>query len=186
MTLSRAFIAIPLPATLSGELAGLQRQLQHELPELRPVAAENLHLTLKFLGDRDQDQLAKIGQFMLSVAGCQAPFSLRLRGLGSFPDDRHPRVVWLGVQPPQPLLTFQHQLARGLAELGGDEEQTLYLPHLTLGRFRRPPADTSALRNQRAVDLGPLPVNSLVLYQSRLTPQGAVHQPLTVAMLKGH
>jgi 2'-5' RNA ligase len=180
---TRAFIAIPLPATLREQLAQLQQLLRRKMPGLRTGAAENLHLTLNFLGEQSDEQLAKIRHFMLSIADSHAPFSLILQGLGTFPEGRRPRVVWLGVQPPEPLLDMQKQLAEGLVKLGCSEEKTPYRPHLTLGRFRRPPADIGALHNWQAPGFDPLQVKSIVLYSSRLTPQGAVHQPLTVAKL---
>jgi 2'-5' RNA ligase len=185
MALIRSFIAIPFAEALCRQVATLQQTLGREMPELRPVAAHNLHLTLNFLGDRSEEQLASIGRFMLSVVGSQAPFSLTLQGLGTFPGQRRPRVVWLGVQPPEPVVALQKKLAAGLAELGCPEERTPYRPHLTLGRFRRPPADSETLHKLRDIVVGPLPVASVILYSSRLTPQGAVHQPLTVAELKG-
>lgn len=181
----RAFIAVPFPDPLCRQVADLQGRLRHELPELRTAAAHNLHLTLNFLGDQSEDQLAKISRFMLSVTDSQSPFTVHLQGLGTFPGRRRPRVVWLGVQPPEPLMTLQKTLAAGLAGLGCPGERTPYRPHLTLGRFRRPPATPVALDRWQDIEFGPLPVGSIILYSSRLTPEGAVHQPLTVADLKG-
>lgn len=185
MKLIRSFIAIPLPESLCQKLATLQQNLREEMPELRTPSAQNLHLTLIFLGGQSEEQLAKISQFMLSVVDSQVAFSLNIQGLGSFPGRKRPRVVWLGVQPPESLLSLQGKLSSGLAKLGYPGEKTPYRPHLTLGRFRRPPTDTAILYHRQDLDFGPLKVESIVLYSSRLTPQGAVHQPLTVAELKG-
>lgn len=181
----RAFIAIPLPTALRNQLAELQKQLRRELPGLRTGAPHNLHLTLNFLGDQTHDQLAKIGRFMLSIVGSQTPFSQALQGLGTFPGGKRPRVVWLGVQPPEPLLNLQHQLAVGLNTFGGLTENTPYRPHLTLGRFRQPPADLTPLSVERKIVFDPFLVDSVILYSSRLTPQGAVHRALTIAKMKG-
>lgn len=181
----RSFIAIPLAEALCDKIALLQKKLRLETPELRTVAPHNLHLTLNFLGDQSEEQLAKIGQFMLSVVSSQAPFLLNLQGLGSFPEGKRPRVVWLGLQPVEQLVSLQKKLSTGLVELGCPEEKAPYRPHLTLGRFRQPPADNKTLQYQQGIDFDPLQVDSIILYSSRLTPQGAVHQPLTVAGFKG-
>lgn len=185
MKLIRSFIAIPIPETICKQVATLQQDLRLEIPELRTGAPHNLHLTLKFLGDQSEEQLAKIGRFMLSIADSETRFSVHLKGLGTFPGRKRPRVLWVGIHPPEPLMNLQKKLSTGLVELGCPEESTPYRPHLTLGRFRQPPADTTTLFNRQDIDFGPLPVESIVLYSSRLTSQGAVHQPLTVAKLKG-
>ncbi|PLX96135.1 MAG: RNA 2',3'-cyclic phosphodiesterase [Desulfuromonas sp.] len=183
MKRTRAFIAIPLPDSLCGQVKKLQHELRAEMPELRTGASQNLHLTLNFLGDQSDEQLAKTSRFMISVADYQAPFSLSLQELGTFPEGKRPRVVWLGVRPLEPLLILQKRLANGLAKLGCEKEKTPYRPHLTLGRFRRPPSDIEALYNRQDTGFDLLQVKSIILYSSRLTPQGAVHQPLTVAEL---
>lgn len=184
MNLIRSFIAIPIPENICKEVGALQQELRREMPELRTGASENLHLTLRFLGDQSEEQLAKIGRFMLSVTGSEACFSVHLKGLGTFPGRKRPRVLWTGVHPSEPLINLERKLSVGLAELGCPAESKTYRPHLTLGRFKRPPATTDAIFNRQNIDFGILQVESVVLYSSRLTPQGAVHQPLTVAKLK--
>jgi len=181
MALIRSFIAIPLPERLCQQIGTFQQTLQQELPELRTGSAHNLHLTLNFLGDQSETQLARIGRFMLSVAGSQPPFMLSLQGLGTFPSAKRPRVVWIGVQPLEPIVLLQKKLTTGLTRYGCPAGDSPYRPHLTLGRFRRPPTTTEALLTSRDIDFGPTLVKSIVLYNSRLTPQGAVHKPLTVA-----
>ncbi len=174
----RSFVAIPLPVELQQRLACLQRQLKLELPELRPSSLKNLHLSLLFLGDQSQEMLAEIGTRMRLIGGSSPAFSLTLRGLGSFPAGRDPRVIWLGVEPRPPLLTLQAALAEALCGLGLPREARPYRPHLTLGRLGRPPLVRGFLESFRPCDCGQLEVTQMVLFASRLTPAGAVHQPL--------
>ena len=185
MQLIRSFIAIPLPETLQQQIATLQQNLQQEIPELRTVKPQNLHLTLNFLGDLSQKKLADIGYFMQSVVDSLPPFSLHLHGLGTFPGRKRPRVLWLGIKRIEPLLTLQRNLSSGLVEFGYTEDGHSYRPHLTLGRFRQPPIDTDILQNWQDSIFGPFAVKSIILYTSQLTPQGAVHQPFTIASLMG-
>jgi 2'-5' RNA ligase len=181
----RSFLAIPLPAELQQRLFYLQHKLKQGLPELRLSPPGNLHLSLQFLGDQPQALLDQIGHLMQSTGASISPFSVELKGLGAFPGGRHPRVIWLGVEPVAPLLALQATLADGLDALGLPGETRPYQPHLTLGRLRRPTAKTAVLERLRESSCGYLEVNSLVLFASRLTPQGAVHQPLTEVELTG-
>lgn len=185
MTRIRSFLAIPLPTELQKRLGGLQRELKQRLPELRPTAPKNLHLSLQFLGDQPQELLEEIGCLMLSIGGLSPSFSVVLKGLGGFPGGRRPRVVWLGVEPPARLLTLQAALAEGLCELGLPRETRPYRPHLTLGRLRRPPLESGILEAFSESDCGRLEVKRMVLFSSRLTPQGAVHHPLREVELTG-
>jgi len=129
----RSFIAIPLPAALQQRLGCLQQELKQELPELSLSAPQNLHLTLQFHGDQPQELLEKVGRLMLSIGRSHPPFSVTLKGLSSFPGGRRPRVVWLGVEPPAPLLALRAVLSAGLGELGLPGETHPYRAHLTLG-----------------------------------------------------
>lgn len=185
MALIRSFLAVPLPAELQARLACLQQELKQSMPELRASAPENLHLSLQFLGNQSQEILDKVGRLMLSTGACSPSFSVFIRGLGGFPDGRRPRVVWLGVDPPAQLSALQAALAEGLAELGLPRETRSYRPHLTLGRLRRPPADSGIMERLKSSDCGQLGVTRLVLFSSQLTPQGAVHHPLREVELTG-
>lgn len=181
----RSFLAIPLPAELQQRVFGLQQKLKQELPELRLSPLENLHLSLQFLGDQPQELLDKIGGLMLSIGVSTPPFSVEMKGLGSFPDGRRPRIIWLGVEPVAPLLSLQAALADGLCDLGLPRETRPGQPHLTLGRLLRPPVDTRILERFTESNCGWLEVTSMVLFGSRLTPQGAVHQRLAEVALTG-
>jgi len=179
----RAFIAIPLPQDLKKSLAALQRQLLSDNPGLKPVAPDNLHLTLRFLGDRRQDELADIGRIMLSVAARKRFFNVLLEGLGVFPNLRRPRVLWVGLNPPDEIIALAGLLNDNLALLGLPPEQQPFRPHLTLGRFKN--------QKQRAVSLcpfltqcyGSLKIDRMVVYRSNLTRAGAIHTPLVTAEL---
>jgi 2'-5' RNA ligase len=181
----RSFVAIPLPVELRKRLGALQRELKQGLPELRLSPPRNLHLSLQFLGDQPRELLDEIGQLMLALGETTPPFSVALRGVGSFPGGRRPRVVWLGIEPPAPLQALQAALADHLFELGLPRETRPYRPHLTLGRLRRPPLNTEILQRLRASDCGRLEIASMVLFSSQLTPGGAVHRPLRKVELTG-
>lgn len=171
----RAFIAIPLPPNLRAALTALQQELQQQplLQTARWSNPETWHLTLAFLGEITEELLDQCTAVMLSVSDSQSAFDLRVATLGAFPSSHHARVLWVGIDGGTPLLTLQQRLAAGLAGIGLAIEDRPFTPHLTLARFKTPlrlqpfPAFPTVRGGFRAEQFN--------LYQSRLTPQGAIH-----------
>ena len=179
----RSFIAIPLQPELLERVAQLQRQLLAACPELKPAQLENLHLTLRFLGDRTQDELAQIGRIMLSVAEKKNIFNVTLEGVGVFPHPRRPRILWLGLTPQDDLLELHSQLSDTLAQAGIAPDPKPFRPHLTLGRFKARRPQAISLRPFLSHCCGSMSIDRLILFRSRLTAQGAIHTPLETAQL---
>jgi 2'-5' RNA ligase len=180
----RAFLAIPLPTTLQNALASLQRHLSGALPGVRWSRPETIHLTLRFFGDSSADDLEKIRASMLSVTLSENLFQVDVAGLGAFPDRQRPRVVWLGLTPQEPLLSLYRACEQALGRNGMAAEARPFAPHLTIGRYRERGPDLSRLIDEHAGRIfGPLPVEQLVLFESRLHPGGAAHIPLFTAPL---
>ncbi len=184
--LLRAFIAIPLPAAVQQKISTLQQQLRALLPELKCVKTENLHLTLHFLGDQSEELLAEIGQNMLSIGQKKKNFNVTVEGLGFFPNRRRPRILWLGIEPQDKLIDLHRQLTETLQSQGLNCEQRTYRPHLTIGRFKNNPRTTEQLCPFLSQQCGNFMIDKMILFSSRLTPQGAIHTPLTEASLLGH
>lgn len=179
----RLFIAITLPETARENISRLIRELDGRIPGSRWTPAENIHLTLKFLGAVAAAKIPQIQNCLDRVAGCRLPLAVRLEGLGVFPAGGRPRVVWAGVgEGREELRGLAEELDRGLAELGFPPEVRSYTPHLTLGRAQnsREKPDSGALGREierRKRDwLGAFPADMIVLMQSILTPKGAIHQ----------
>ncbi len=180
----RVFLAIPLPGPLQDSIAALQRDLRAQIPLARWTRSENLHLTLHFFGEITQEYLEKLKVSVLSVKGCQRPFSVEVKGLGAFPGPRRPRVIWLGLEPGDQLRQLHANCMGILLEAGLVTAPGPYTPHLTIGRLRQQKPDLTDLCNSVARSpIGRLPVDRLVLYESRLHPGGAEHIPrLTVKL----
>ena len=176
--LVRAFLAIPLNEEVRQALTELQRTLAADWPGVRWTRPESLHLTLRFFGDLPEECLEKIGEVMLSVKSFTAPFSAPVRGLGAFPSTTRPRVIWAGVQGGKPLASLYTQLENGLSGIGLLPEERPFTPHLTLGRCRIPFGGAAKVLNRyRLANFGSLKVDRLILYESQLGPDGAVHIP---------
>jgi len=169
----RLFIAIDPPEGLRTAYAALRRSLP-EAPGLAWADPAQLHLTLRFLGETDEITAATVRGGLGQIAF--APFRMVTSGVGFFPGDRDPRVLWLGVNHDERLLVFKAQVDKALAARGFPRENRRFSPHITLARIHEPlpPETLSALRDIRLSGQG-LAVDRFHLYASELNPSGAIH-----------
>jgi RNA 2',3'-cyclic 3'-phosphodiesterase len=192
MSVIRAFIAIDLTSEIVQHLEQVSAQLRKRLEgvPVRWVPVDNIHLTLKFLGDvslANVDILKKILQ--TEVEGHHA-FEISVGGLGAFPSPRRPRVVWVGVEAPAELTAVQSGVENSMARLGYAREERPFSPHLTLGRVSRNAVGRDERMIGEAIEgiklgfLGVARVSEVHLYKSDLQPNGAVYTRLFTAPLK--
>jgi len=183
----RIFLAIDLPMSLRPLLTRVQAELKQSGADVRWVPAGNVHLTLKFFGEIPETQVEPLAQAAARVAAGQAPFQLHVTVAGAFPSPKNPRVVWLGLGGDLEVLRhFHQQLERAFADLGYPPEDRPFAAHLTLGRVKSPAGRhelTRRLAQLPACDGPPFPVREIVLFQSRLSPQGATYTPLKIIPL---
>ena len=187
----RAFIAIHIPRpvreAIGQSVMGLYRAVSRST--VRWVALENLHLTLKFLGDVSTSSLSSLQQMLAAEASRHAAFQIGAGTLGVFPDLKHPRVIWIGLQAPPALSALQHGVEAAMERLGYPPETRPFSPHLTVGRVQEHVA-SQYLNNLRAAieasqvgDLGSLGVEDLHLMKSDLQPGGPKYSTLFTAPL---
>ncbi len=167
----RLFVAIDLPDEVRDAIADIGR----DLPGARRVPRDQLHLTLRFIGEVRDDTFAAIRTALERVTG--APFLLALRGVGHFPPGRHPRVLWVGLEESAPLLKLQQEVELALIGANIPPEERKFSPHLTLARLKdTPPGPVLALEERfKAFGAGPFTVTEFHLYSSALTRSGAIH-----------
>jgi len=190
MSLLRAFIAIDIPPeikkAISSQTASLRKESGHAV---RWVAVENIHLTLKFLGEVSSDNLELLAQSLHSDCSRTVPFTVSVEKLGCFPNPRRPRVLWIGLAIPPELNRLRRQVEASAARLGYAPDDKPFSPHLTIGRVREQaaPAELQGLRGllERATvaNLGTFAVNEVHLYKSDLKPEGPIYTRLTTARL---
>lgn len=184
MSVSRVFLAISLPHELKTSIRDLQRNLQAKIPAVRWTNPENLHLTLHFFGEVAQETLEKIKVSVLSVKRCHRPFLVEVKGLGAFPNPRRPRIIWLGLEPKDPLRKLHKDYQNILQRAGVATETQTYSPHLTIGRLRQQKPDlTDLLESAGRTHVGQLPIDKLVLFESRFFSGGTEHIPLLTVKL---
>ena len=188
----RVFVAVALGNELKGELRAVQQKLQDltTVRVVRWVAPENIHLTLKFLGEVDATRQADLTAALQESASTFGPFTLTVRGLGCFPNARRPNVIWAGLDGQVPLAI---ELARRVEDayhaLGFARDSRPFSPHLTLGRIRREarPSDRAAIGTAveqfPAKDHGIIVSDSVHLIRSVLTADGSIYTALATVHL---
>ncbi|HSL27718.1 MAG TPA: RNA 2',3'-cyclic phosphodiesterase [Anaerolineales bacterium] len=191
MSLLRAFIAVEIPAELRQRVGQTTASLREEIGALvRWVPPENMHLTLKFLGDVAPSNVEMLSQMLRAEAGLLPCFDIHVGGLGSFPSLKRPRVLYVGIQAPASLEALQRGVESGARRLGYETEERGFSPHLTIGRLRQNATGTDQQTIRRALErttidsLGTARVDSVHLYKSDLKPSGSVYTRLFTAPLK--
>ncbi|MDT8306761.1 MAG: RNA 2',3'-cyclic phosphodiesterase [Anaerolineae bacterium] len=173
----RAFIAIKLPADVQEVLRAVSEELAPRLPDraVTWVRPERMHLTLRFLGDTPVAQLEDLVVALDAVAAKEQPFTLQLGQLGAFPNQRRPRVIWVGLAGEvEAATTLQQALDTALVPLGWQPDSKKFSPHLTLGRVKRKD-DRINLPWGQAVVPTAFTVSEIHLMESQLRPQGPLY-----------
>lgn len=167
----RLFIAIDIPETIRRDIAGLGRSLARS----RQVPDDQLHLTLKFIGETEGGLALDIQEKLQEVR--RPPFSLCLKGVGVFPPRGAPRILWAGIEPHENIVALRNAVERTLAEIDIPREKQKFSPHLTLARLKDCPLRRlqEFLAGNALLRTKDFQVENFHLYSSRLTKSGAIH-----------
>lgn len=174
----RLFVALDLPESVRDRLAALQGGV----PGARWSTPEQLHLTLRFIGEVDGNVARDIDD---ALAAIRAPsFRLGLSGVGEF-GGRKPRALWAGVRGNEALLHLQRKIETAMQRIGLPAEPRKYSPHVTLASVKAAPHEKIAqfLILGSLFSAGPFEVNHFVLFSSHLTPNGSIYNPERVYRL---
>ena len=167
----RLFVAIDLPENIQERLG----VLCCGLPGARWVPAEQMHLTLRFIGDVDSSVFQDVCEVLTEVR--MDSFRLQLDGVGFFPPRGKPRVVWAGIRPNENLVRLRNRVETVLVRAGLDPEGRKFSPHITLARLRNTPSSkvASFLSHNGMFATEDIPVKEFLLYSSVLNSKGAKH-----------
>lgn len=187
----RAFIAIELPQPIQEAIEKQTSRLRQAAGDglVRWIPPQNIHLTLKFLGNIAASHMDFLKQLLHQTADSHQPFDVQIGGIGSFPNSKLPRVLWAGVHAPADLASLQKNIEAGAARLGYEKEARPFSPHLTLGRVRQgiDPRDlqkiSAALNGIQIGNIGSARVDAVHLYKSELRPEGSLYTKLFSAPL---
>ncbi len=164
----RCFIAIDIPEALKPRIVGLQEQFSGYNVKL--VAPQNLHLTLKFLGETEGMGLANRLDFISKIPS----FEIELAGMGCFPSENFVRSIWIGIKHSQKLINLQESVSKAL---GFGEEG--FVSHLTIARLRSQKHRNDiidVIKNNSCIEIGRMKVTCVKLKESKLSPEGPVYK----------
>lgn len=168
----RLFVAVDLPDEVGEQV----ERLCIGLPAIRWVGPDQLHLTVRFIGEVEHPTFYELGQALSEVS--LRPFEIRLKGLGMFPPRGAPQTLWVGVEEDGGLSQLRRRVDRACEEAGVPSERRKFQPHVTLGRFREPPPQprlASFIAGRALFRSEPFMVSGFSLYSSLLRPEGALH-----------
>ena len=166
----RLFVAIRPPAPIRERLLDLMEGVRGA----RWQDEEQLHLTLRFIGEVDRHQAEDVAAALGSIH--HARFEIALASLGSFDRRGEPTHLWAGVSPHEPLKALHNKVDQALARAGVEPDRRAYLPHITLARLNRSTGPIDALLQAHGgIATPPFPVTEFRLYESDLTPDGAIY-----------
>ena len=186
----RAFLAIVPPDDVLQALSRLQEKLKREISgKISWTRPQSQHLTLKFFGDVSTEDAKNICAAVKNRIASGSSLNLKIEKLGVFPDTRRPRVLWCGVaDDDEKLSVLQKKMEADFEGIGFPAENRPFRSHLTLGRIKEPHGLTGiseALTKHSAFAAGKFECKELILFQSKLLPQGAVYTKLAEFALGG-
>lgn len=183
MTTVRAFVAIDLNDAIRGRIERLQERLRRAGLKLGWVRPDNIHLTMKFLGDLEDHRAANVSNALAELAAATSAFELHVEGVGAFPPRGVVRVVWVGVaDPARRLAECQARCESLLTRAGFAPERRPFAPHLTIARCRVAKLSgqiRKLIERHGDVDGGRLAVARVALYRSVLSPAGSQYTVLS-------
>lgn len=176
----RIFAGFALPPAITGPLLALMGGI----PGARWQSAEQLHLTLRFIGEVDRRMAEDVALALGQVSA--APITVALAGVGQFDSRGRPNAVWAGVRPPEALAALHRKIDQALVRCGLPREGRAYLPHVTLARMNAPAgAADRFLERHAALTSPPFTFDRFVLFESRLGHGGASYDPIAYYPLRG-
>jgi len=176
----RLFVSLDMPDAVRTAIKSLIGELKPLDDSWKWVRAENLHVTLKFLGEVAREKLPKIVE-ALRTAPSQGPVALKFHGLGFFPNERRPRVLWAGMDAPQSLIGFAAAVEAALTGVGFAREEREFAPHLTLARSKSAtvsPTLREAIATLSARQFGMMDASTFHLVESRIKSAGPEYTTL--------
>ena len=188
----RSFIAVEIPVEIQNAISHSTASLQRALPKpiIRWVSPQNVHLTLKFLGDVSPANIERLADVLKLEAAAHGMFSMSVGGIGAFPTSRRARVIWIGLEAPPSLVALQHGVEAASARLGYTRENRPFSPHLTIGRVGQnvTAADLQKIRTDldgtSVGSLGMVNVDAIHIFKSDLQPGGSVYTHLYALPMK--
>ncbi|KUK01395.1 MAG: RNA 2',3'-cyclic phosphodiesterase [Methanobacteriales archaeon] len=173
----RSFLAIDVDNPLKDKIIEVQKILDEANAQLKFVEPENLHFTLKFFGQINNNMIKELSRIIKEKIGSYKPFKLKIEGIGVFPNKNYMRVIWLGAKNPKKFSEIQKAFDEQFSKLGFKKEKS-YIPHLTIARVKGGKNKDKLLKKIEELEniqIGEMQIKELKLKKSELRPEGPVY-----------
>ncbi len=170
--MERIFISIDIP--LNDNIENLLHELRN-VKNVRPVSKNQIHITLKFLGDTESSSIPKLCAELKTALSGTSSFELSMKGLGVFPNEHNPRVIWIGFEKSDEMVKLANDVENVLSSLKLNYDKKKFSPHVTVGRINGKSDITDILSNNREKEFCKFQCSSVNVMKSELLPTGAKH-----------
>ena len=178
----RTFIAIEIPSDIIEKISNFQDILKKEQASIRWIKSSNIHITLKFLGNVLEEKIDAIANAVEVAVQLIKPFTIEISKIGTFPNERRPRIIWIGAQSGDELLKLlAKNIDNEVHKLGFEKEKRSYKAHLTIGRVKQDKNIAGVihrLNNNENLHAGSFIADEVVVMRSDLHPNGSIYTPL--------
>ena len=182
----RGFIAVEIP--VSDHIVSFQKDIKQTDANVKLVEPENIHITLKFLGDVPVSEIQTIEEMMKQSVTSIEPHAITLKGTGVFPNENYIKVIWIGIQGANHLATIAEFLNQQSSKIGVKKEKRGFSAHLTIGRMKSSYGKEqiiSLIKKYEDTLFAEVPVNQIHLKKSTLTPKGPIYETLSTIPING-
>ena len=178
----RSFLAIELKEDLVPKILDVQKEFKKTNANIKYVPSKNMHFTLKFFGNIDEEMIEDISLSVEKVIMNYSSFDLSIKNCGCFPNKNVIKVLWLGLDEGSPIKSLQKDLDREFKKLGFKKEKN-FISHLTIGRVKSPKNEKEirkTIEKLENIEIGQMTVSRICLKKSTLTPQGPIYEDIKV------
>ncbi len=178
----RSFLAIELKEDLVPKILDVQKEFKKTNANIKYVPSKNMHFTLKFFGNIDEEMIEDISLSVEKVIMNYSSFDLSIKNCGCFPNKNMIKVLWLGLDEGSPIKSLQKDLDREFKKLGFKKEKN-FISHLTIGRVKSPKNEKEirkTIEKLENIEIGQMTVSRICLKKSTLTPQGPIYEDIKV------
>ena len=175
----RGFIAIDIDSF--PKLVQFENEIRNLGANVKLVEPENIHITLKFLGDTNEEYADRIDEIMKDAVKNSNPFEIKLKGAGVFPNQNYIKVIWIGIENGEQIGKIASKIDEKISELGFEKERRRFSAHLTIARVKSAKNKEKLLElieKYRDIEFGSLKVDTIKLKKSELTPKGPIYTML--------
>lgn len=186
MATYRTFIALPTSAEIQDKMALIQSDLKQTRADVKWDAPNKFHITLKFLGNVEQNKLENLYLVIGNAIKEKSVFEIVYNSVGVFPNLNNPRVIWIGAEPNQKLMDLQFNIEQACVEIGFPKEERAFYPHITLGRVKSRRNISRLTDVIKSITFQPMKFlcKEVLVMKSDLRPEGSVYTVLKSFQLK--